>query len=134
MPHENDGEELKQSWSFYALWRLMEHELHVINQKLETIMSKISEFAAKQSAHNAAVDAALGNVSTAVTGITGDISTLNDLIKKLQDSQGQITPEDQATLDQLDAAGQALQDRADVLAKAAADADALTPPPVPTTP
>lgn len=81
-------------------------------------MSAISEFAAKQDAHNIAIDAS-------IAGVTGDIQTLNDLIKTLQTSAGTISPEDQATLDRLDAAGQAAADKVAAL-------DALTPPVAPT--
>lgn len=77
----------------------------------------ISDFAAKQDAHNAAID-------TAIAGLSGDIDTLNAEIKTLQTSAGAITPEDQATLDRLDAAGQSAADKLAAL-------DALTPPPVP---
>ncbi len=92
---------------------LLIHLIH--NQNL--IMSAISDFAAKQDAHNAAIDAAIAGLST-------DIDTLNAEIKTLQGSAGAITPEDQATLDRLDAAGQAAADKLTAL-------DALTPPTVP---
>ena len=59
-------------------------------------MSAISDFATKQNAHNDAIDAA-------VSGLTGDVKNLQDQIAKLQASQGQITPEDQALLDAIDA-------------------------------
>lgn len=81
------------------------------------IMSAISDFAAKQDANNAAIDSAIAGLST-------DIDTLNAEIKTLQGSAGAITPEDQATLDRLDAAGQSAADKLDAL-------DAQTPPPVP---
>lgn len=77
----------------------------------------IADFAAKQDAHNAAID-------TAIAGLSTDIQTLNAEIKTLQTSAGAITPEDQATLDRLDAAGQSAADKLTAL-------DALTPPPVP---
>lgn len=80
----------------------------------EKIMSKISEFATTQAAHNKRMDDAL-------TGISGDIATLNDKIAELQNSAGTVTPEDQALLDQLQAQGEALATRIEA-------ADALTPP------
>ncbi len=82
-------------------------------------MSAISDFAAKQKAHNDAI-------SAGIDGIATDVKTLNDKITALQNSPGTITPEDQATLDQLDATGQALADKVKAV-------DDLTPPPVPTT-
>ncbi len=82
-------------------------------------MSAISDFAAKQNAHNDRVD-------TALTGIQGDVKFLQDTIDKLQNSPGAITPEDQALLDALDA-------RADVTASKLEALDALNPPVPPTT-
>jgi len=77
---------------------------------LEQIMTAISDFAAKQTAFNAA------------------IAALNDKIAALQASPGAITPEDQKTLDDLTAA---LQLRTDTAAASAAALDAKTPPVVP---
>lgn len=82
------------------------------------IMSAISDFAAKQNAFNDRMD-------TAITGLQGDVKTLNDLIEKLQNSAGQITPEDQALLDQIET-------RSDGIATKLEALDALTPPPPPT--
>jgi uncharacterized protein YaaN involved in tellurite resistance len=80
----------------------------------EKIMSAISDFAAKQKAFNATID-------SAITGITGDVKTLNDKIAALQASAGTVTPEDQALLDELEAAGNSLASRVTAL-------DDLTPP------
>lgn len=63
-------------------------------------------------------------VADATAGLTGDIEGLNALIKTLQDSQGTISPEDQTTLDQLQAAGEAMATKIEAL-------DAITPPVVP---
>jgi len=81
-------------------------------------MSAISEFAAKQNEFNDRVDAA-------VTGLTGDIQTLNDKITELQNSSGGITPEDQILLDDIEA-------RSAVIATKLEALDALTPPKPPT--
>jgi len=83
----------------------------------KSIMTKITDFAVAQKAHNDAI-------STSLDGLAGDIGTLNAKITELQNSPGQITAEDQALLDELQAQGQALETRI-------AEADALTPPPVP---
>lgn len=77
-------------------------------------MSAISDFAAKQKAHNDRQDAS-------VLDLQGDIKTLNDKIDALQTSAGQITPEDQALLDEIDARGEAISEKLEALA-------AVTPP------
>jgi predicted nucleic acid-binding Zn-ribbon protein len=88
-------------------------------QKSENrIMEAIKTFVAKQTAHNDKIDAA-------VDGLTEDIKTLNDTIEKLQTSPGTITPEDQASLDALEARGDAIAEKLTAL-------DSITPPAVPT--
>lgn len=82
------------------------------------IMSKISEFATKQNEFNDRID-------TAVAGLQSDIDLLNEEIKKLQESPGEITPEDQASLDALEQRGAAIAAKIEAL-------DALTPPAPPT--
>src|ERR1017187_6320608 len=91
-----------------ALERI-EHALaHLINLEGH-IMSAISDFKVKQDAHNAQVSSDLAALATS-------IQAQNDLIAKIQGSAGAISAEDQATLDQLDANGKALADKADALA------------------
>lgn len=77
-------------------------------------MSKISEFAEKQNAFNTRIEAA-------IAGVAADVDGLNAKITELQNTVGQITPEDQAILDELEARGQALAERLEAL-------DNLTPP------
>ncbi len=77
-------------------------------------MSAISDFAAKQNAHNDAID-------TAVAGLGADIQGLKDLIATLQNSPGTISPEDQATLDALETRTSGIADKLKAL-------DDLTPP------
>ena len=91
--------------------------LATLHQKVDQIMSAISDFKVKQDAHNQ-------KVSDDLDAIAAQVKTMNDLIAKLQTSPGTITPEDQATLDQLDAAGAALATKADAMI-------AVTPPVVP---
>lgn len=79
------------------------------------IMSAISTFAEQQAAR-------LGRIEAAITGVAGDIATLNDLITQLQNSAGSITPEDQALLDALQTRGEEIATRLEAL-------DAQTPPP-----
>lgn len=86
----------------------------------ENIMSAISDFAAKQSAFNDQMDAA-------ITAIAADVKSLDDQIAALQASSGAVTAEDQALLDGITAKS------AELLAKVQA-VDALTPPVVPPAP
>jgi hypothetical protein len=92
---------------------------HMVGE-LDKIMSAISDFAAKQTDHNAKMD-------TAIQGLSGDIQSLKDLIAQLQNSPGQITPEDQATLDALEKQAGTTADKLQAL-------DDLTPPTPPATP
>lgn len=90
------------------------HSLQHIQHNQEHIMSAISEFSTKQKAFNERMDAA-------VTGLSGDVQSLNDKITELQNSAGAVTPEDQALLDDLQARGDAILAKLEAL-------DALTPP------
>ncbi len=80
-------------------------------------MSAIADFAAKQEAFN-------NRLAAAIQGVAADVDSLNAKILELQNTLGQITPEDQALLDQLQVKGEAL-------AAALEGVDALTPPAVP---
>lgn len=80
-------------------------------------MDEISEFAQRMMEHNARVDAA-------IIDIERDLAALKQLIADLQANVVQITPEDQALLDQIE--GYAIAATAKVEAL-----DALTPPNVP---
>ncbi len=91
------------------------HDLKELENK---IMSAISDFAAKQTAFQDRVDAA-------ITGLSGDIDELKAEILKLQNSPGTITPEDQALLD-------GIQSRTEGVATKLEALDALTPPVPPT--
>ncbi len=89
--------------------------------QLEHVMSAISDFSTK-------VNAAFDTLGTAVDGLVTDIQTLNDEIKKLQDSAGTVTPEDQALLDEIQTRAQGVADKA----KALDDLTAAPPtPPAP---
>lgn len=99
-------------------------DLHLLATKQDlkhterTIMSAISDFAAKVNAFNDRIDAA-------IAGLQGDVKNLEDQIAALQNSAGQITPEDQALLDGIQARASTVADKLDAL-------DALTPPVAPT--
>jgi len=98
--------------------RLKHVTLRDLIEMEKRIMSAISDFAAKQNAHNTAV-------STALTDLGTEITNLNATIAALQASAGAITPADQALLDQVEASGAALEAKAKAL-------DTLTPPTPPT--
>jgi len=68
----------------------------------------------------------LDKIDKGIDGVSGDITKLNELIAQLQATQGQLTPEDQALLDQIEARGNAAGTKIEAL-------DALTPPPAPPT-
>lgn len=92
--------------------------LQIIKGQGESIMTAISDFAAKQTAFN-------NRVGASIDGIVADVKSLNDKITELQNSAGTVTPEDQALIDDLQAKGEALAARAEAL-------DAQTPPVPPT--
>lgn len=108
-------------WQRWAVWfkRLLPATKQDLENLGKLIMSKITEFADAVDAHNAAVD-------TAIQGLSDDIANLNKQIQDLQNSAGQITPEDQARLD-------AIQARSQTVAEKLAALDALTPPAAPPT-
>lgn len=78
----------------------------------------IADHVAKQKAFNE-------RQGKSIDGLVDDVKSLNDKIAQLQSTQGQITPEDQALLDGIEADGAALADRLEKL-------DSDTPPAVPT--
>ena len=94
--------------------RRIEHSLAHVTHLLERIMSKIGDFATAQNAFNDRID-------TAVSGLTADIAELNAEILKLQNTSGEVTPEDQALLDGIQARSSAIADKLDAL-------DQITPP------
>ncbi len=91
--------------------------LRDILNKLEVIMSAISDFAAK-------VTAFFDRQDLAVTDLQADVKALEDQIAALQASAGVITPEDQALLDGIATRASTISDKLDAL-------DALTPPVAP---
>ncbi len=97
---------------------MVSHHHFATKQDIEslkhTIMSVIQDFAAKFSAFQDRQDKAIADLQ-------GDVQNLTDQIAKLQSTQGQITPEDQALLDQIQSRASAISDKLDAL-------DQLTPP------
>lgn len=95
-------------------------------------MSVISDYAAKQTEYNRRQAAAIDSIVASNAGLAADIKALNDKITELQNSSGEVTPEDQALIDDMEAKGAAAADRAEATAKALAALDEQTPPTVPT--
>lgn len=95
----------------------VDHKLLEISHRLERLMSAISDYAAK-------VKQSFTAISAGLDGITGDLVTLNDKITALQNSPGQVTPEDQALLNEVQTLASGLADRVKAL-------DDQTAPPAP---
>ncbi len=88
-----------------------------LEQLNNTIMTTIAEFAANMATYQE-------KLNVAVRDLTGDISSLAQKIADLQASQGQLTPEDQALLDGIEASASEIVAKVEALA-------AVTPPPAP---
>lgn len=84
--------------------------------KEQQLMSQITDWAATEQAD-------LSAISTTLDSITTGIKALDDLITKFQNSPGTLSPEDQAALDQIQAASKALVTKA-----AAIDVNPPAPP------
>ncbi len=80
----------------------------LVSTSIRKIMTKVSDSIGRQNAR-------LDKIEQAVTGITGDVTQLKDLVRQLQSTQGEITPEDQALLDQIEARTEALSQRLEAL-------------------
>lgn len=88
-----------------------------LKQLEHTIMSAISDFASRQNAFNTRID-------SAVEGIQTDVTSLREVIEKLQNTPGAITPEDQALLDTIERRAEGLTTKLEAL-------NAMEPPVVP---
>lgn len=76
--------------------------------KLEEMMSKISDYAAQTHANYT-------KLSQGLDDIKDDIKTLDDKIAAFNDSPGTLSTEDQKTLDDLQAESQAIVDKTTAL-------------------
>ncbi len=82
-------------------------------------MSKIQEFVDAVNQYNDRID-------TAIDGLSADITALKEEIERLQNTPGEITPEDQALLDSIQTRVGAIADKLSAL-----DAATEQTPPVP---
>ncbi len=92
-------------------------------------MSAISDYQARVDAAFTAIGASVDSIVTSVAGVSGDVDRLKATILALQNSAGQITPEDQALLDKSEAAVGALSTRVSGVKDALASLDAQTEEP-----
>lgn len=88
-----------------------------INERLDNIMSQITDFAT-------ATNNVLAKISSDVDSIGVDIAALNAQIAAFNNSPGTLSATDQAALDSISAAATALQNKADALVVPAT----VTPP------
>lgn len=95
-------------------------------------MAIYAEFLKRQKEYNDRDDAAMEKLNTASQNLAGDIKFLKDTITKLQNSQGTVTPEDQALIDQLEQRANTASTKFDALTKSLTELDEATPPEVPT--
>jgi hypothetical protein len=77
------------------------HAFIHLTHELEKVMSAITDFAAKQNAHNIAVGLALDKIAAEIATLKGG---------------GTITAADQAALDAVEASGAALEAKANTVA------------------
>ncbi len=100
-----------------------------IMSKLGEIMSAVSDFVTAQKQFNKDVGEGIDHISEHVTGLQGDVKSLNDKIAALE-----VTPADLADFEALKADGKSLSDKLKVVGDAIHALDDLTPPVAPPTP
>lgn len=100
-----------------ALERKLDWGLNALLRKGDRIMTAIAEFSEQMKAFFDRQDAA-------VSDLQADVKFLKDKIAELQNSPGEITPEDQALLDALEERANATAGRLEALSQE-------TPPAVP---
>lgn len=83
-------------------------------------MSKVSDYYAAQTQFNQRLE-------QAIQGVEGDVRSMKEKIDKIQNSPGEISPEDQALLDELQVSAEAAVKKLEAL-------DQLTPPEQPAPP
>ena len=95
---------------------------------MATPSEAIRAFVTAQTGFNQRQGAAIDKSVAAAGGLSGDIAALNAKILELQNSPGQVTPEDQALIDELVTMGEAATARAEAQAAALEALDAQNPP------
>jgi predicted nucleic acid-binding Zn-ribbon protein len=96
---------------------------------------QVQQYITKTNEAWASTGSSVDRIVSAYTGLQGDITRLKDTIKKLQDSPGTVTPEDQKLLDESQQLAEQLSQRATQVADAlkTLDDDTAEPPVEPPT-
>ena len=103
---------------------------------LEKIMATLQQYIDQQTAFNNSMAADVSAIADRLTAIDGDVTALNQNISdlKAQLASGNLSTEQQASLDKLVAAGADLSAKTKVAATSAAALDDRTPPVPPPSP
>lgn len=91
-------------------------------------MPSYSEFLNQLKSFQDSDDAAMDRLIAAQKNITADVAKLNKTIADLQNSQGQVTPEDQNLINQIQAQGDAIRKKQADFETALKALDEATPP------
>lgn len=110
---------------------VIEKQTDLISNQITHMANELDTFLADQAAINNRVDAGLATLNDAVTGIKGDVNSLNDRIKLLTDNQGNLTDAQKDTIAELETHGQNIAAGIENAATAAKALDDATPPVVP---
>lgn len=106
--------------------------------KLETLIMTLKEAFDKvvtdQTAFNARQAVAIDSIISSQGGLAGDVAEMKRLIDELQNSPGELSPDDQARLDTLVATSEAAAVKAENVAAALQALDEQTAPTVPPAP
>lgn len=106
-------------------------KLDQLENLIMTLKEAFNAYVAEQTKFNDRQGVAIDSIVTSQGGLTGDIAELNRIITELQNSSGEVTPEDQALIDDLVAKGEAASVKAEGVAAALAALDEQTVPAVP---
>lgn len=91
-------------------------------------MSKLSDYAGQITGYSDQINTGLEGVGTSLDDIKGDLKFLNDKLTEIQNSAGDISPEDQASLDAALGRLKETSDKADAAKNKSAEVAALNPP------
>lgn len=108
--------------------------LHEVRRLLEQLMATLQDYITQQTVFNDEMAADVSALSDKLTAINGDVTTLNQKISDLNAllASGNLTTEQQAALDTVLAASQAVATKIKSATTDASDIDDRTPPAPPT--